>query len=149
MADTESKSRIMTLKEVADYLRVNQKTIHRLLDRNAIPATRVGKLWRFDSRAIERWLEERAVPEKTRILVMDEEVPVRLLIKKILSRFGHEVVAAGSGEEGMRLMEEETFDMVFLDPVISSDGAGIFRYIKVVNPYMPVVVMTGAPGAIL
>ncbi len=64
MTDRENKTRIMTLKEVANYLRVTEKTIHRLLDRKDIPAARVGKLWRFNIEEIDNWLKERSVPER-------------------------------------------------------------------------------------
>ena len=47
----------LTLKEVALYLRVTEKTVHRLLDRNAIPATKLGKLWRFRKDDIDEWLQ--------------------------------------------------------------------------------------------
>ncbi|MDD4873851.1 MAG: helix-turn-helix domain-containing protein [Dehalococcoidales bacterium] len=49
MIDKDVKSKLMTLKEVADYLRVTERTIHKLLDKKAIPAVKVGSLWRFDS----------------------------------------------------------------------------------------------------
>jgi len=39
---------LMTLEEVANYLRVNEKTIYRMLDKRGIPALKVGHQWRFD-----------------------------------------------------------------------------------------------------
>ncbi|MBI2869335.1 MAG: helix-turn-helix domain-containing protein, partial [Chloroflexi bacterium] len=37
---------LMTLEEVASYLRVTEKTVYRLVDRRAIPAAKVGHQWR-------------------------------------------------------------------------------------------------------
>jgi len=47
--------KVMTMQEVADYLRVSRSTIHRLLKCNAIPAFRIGRHWRFSVEEIERW----------------------------------------------------------------------------------------------
>jgi excisionase family DNA binding protein len=51
---------VMTLQEVADYLRVTRSTIHRLLKRNEIPAFRIGRHWRFNVEEIEDWCASRA-----------------------------------------------------------------------------------------
>jgi excisionase family DNA binding protein len=148
MADKNVNFRLMTLKEVADYLRVEEKTVHGLLDRKAIPATKVGKLWRFDSRAIDKWLQNTTIHGKAQVLVVDDEVQVRELLKAILEKLGHEVTTAESGLAGLKLMEKQDFNLVFLDLSLPSiDGIEIFRYIKVVYPCMPVVVMTEDPAS--
>lgn len=46
---------IMTVTELADYLRVHQTTIYRLLKTNGIPAFKVGSDWRFHRSAIDKW----------------------------------------------------------------------------------------------
>jgi excisionase family DNA binding protein len=48
-------SRIMTVRELADYLRVHPITIYRQLKCGQLPAFRVGSDWRFDVEAIDRW----------------------------------------------------------------------------------------------
>jgi excisionase family DNA binding protein len=50
---------VMTLQEVAEYLRVTRSTIHRLLKRNEIPAFRIGRHWRFNVEEIENWCATR------------------------------------------------------------------------------------------
>ena len=47
-------SRIMTVRELADYLRVHPITIYRQLKCGQLPAFRVGSDWRFDVEAIDR-----------------------------------------------------------------------------------------------
>ena len=44
---------MMTLQEVAEYLRVTRSTIHRLLKRNQIPGFKIGRHWRFRLEEIE------------------------------------------------------------------------------------------------
>jgi len=47
---------LMTLEEVAEYLRVTKKTVYRLLEKRGIPSIRVGHQWRFDKSVIGNWL---------------------------------------------------------------------------------------------
>ena len=50
-------NRVMTVAELADYLRVHPSTIYRLLKREELPAFRVGSDWRFNVEHIEEWRE--------------------------------------------------------------------------------------------
>lgn len=47
--------RMMTVKEVADYLSIATSTVYRLIERGALPALKVGSGWRFNSRMIDKW----------------------------------------------------------------------------------------------
>jgi excisionase family DNA binding protein len=46
---------VLTLEEVAEYLRVHPTTIYRLLKKHKIPAFKVGSDWRFNLASIDRW----------------------------------------------------------------------------------------------
>jgi excisionase family DNA binding protein len=46
---------VLTLEEVASYLRVHPTTIYRLLKKRRLPAFRVGSDWRFNVESIDRW----------------------------------------------------------------------------------------------
>jgi excisionase family DNA binding protein len=46
---------VLTLEEVAGYLRVHPSTIYRMLKRQQIPAFKVGSDWRFNLESIDRW----------------------------------------------------------------------------------------------
>lgn len=48
---------ILTVKEVADYLKVNERTVYRMATAGKIPAFKVGASWRFKEAEIERWIE--------------------------------------------------------------------------------------------
>jgi excisionase family DNA binding protein len=56
-------SRILTLENVAQYLRVHPSTIYRLLKKKQLPAFKVGRDWRFNLESIDRW---RAEAERSR-----------------------------------------------------------------------------------
>jgi excisionase family DNA binding protein len=48
-------SKVLTVREVSEYLRVHPSTIYRLLRQHQLPAFRVGSDWRFNVEAIDRW----------------------------------------------------------------------------------------------
>lgn len=58
-------SQVMTVPELAQFLRVHPATIYRLLRDGRIPGFRVGAEWRFDREAIERWQQQREVKHMT------------------------------------------------------------------------------------
>jgi len=51
----------------------------------------------------------------TRILVVEDEEVIRELLVDTLESAGYAVTTAGSGEEGLRLLEGSLFDVVLLD----------------------------------
>jgi excisionase family DNA binding protein len=48
--------RLVTVREVADVLRLKEATVCRLASEGKVPAIKVGKSWRFDMDALERWV---------------------------------------------------------------------------------------------
>lgn len=51
-----SQSGILTIKEVAEYLKVTERTIYRLAAAKQIPAFKVGGSWRFRQADIDGWI---------------------------------------------------------------------------------------------
>jgi excisionase family DNA binding protein len=49
------EDKVMTLREVSEYLKVHPSTIYRQLKRGLIPAFKVGSDWRFNIESIDRW----------------------------------------------------------------------------------------------
>ena len=49
---------ILTLKEVAEYLKLAEKTAYRLAAEGKLPGFKVGGSWRFKQQDIESWIEE-------------------------------------------------------------------------------------------
>ncbi|MBN1414936.1 MAG: helix-turn-helix domain-containing protein [Bacteroidales bacterium] len=52
------KDKIMTLEEVAEYLRVKPQTIYTWAQEKKIPAAKLGKEWRFKKSMIDKWFLE-------------------------------------------------------------------------------------------
>tara|TARA_A100001391_G_scaffold24397_1_gene13332 strand:+ start:316 stop:501 length:186 start_codon:yes stop_codon:yes gene_type:complete len=51
---------ILTLKEVAEYLKLAEKTAYRLAAEGKLPGFKVGGSWRFRRREIESWIDEQS-----------------------------------------------------------------------------------------
>lgn len=49
---------ILTLKEVAAYLKLAEKTAYRLASEGKLPGFKVGGSWRFKREDLEAWIEE-------------------------------------------------------------------------------------------
>ncbi len=49
----EHSDAVMTLKQVADYFKVSEITIHRLTQRGFLPGVKIGRQWRYFRRNIE------------------------------------------------------------------------------------------------
>ena len=56
--DAGSQAEILTIEEVAAYLRLKPQTIYRWAQEKRIPAAKVGKEWRFRRSVIDRWLDD-------------------------------------------------------------------------------------------
>jgi excisionase family DNA binding protein len=49
----------LTVRDVAAYLNVDEKTIYRLAQRGELPGFKVAGAWRFQSTDLQRWIDQR------------------------------------------------------------------------------------------
>jgi excisionase family DNA binding protein len=54
---------IMTIKEVAEYLKLTEKTAYRLAAEKKLPGFKVGGSWRFKTVDLEAWIEKQKEKE--------------------------------------------------------------------------------------
>ena len=50
--------RLMNIEELAEYLGLQKQTIYNWLHKKKISGIKIGKVWRFDRKEIEKWLRE-------------------------------------------------------------------------------------------
>ena len=60
MPSSPADNAIMTIGEVADYLKVTERTIYRLAGAKQIPAFKVGGSWRFSRVDIDGWIRDQS-----------------------------------------------------------------------------------------
>lgn len=83
--------------------------------------------------------------EKKRILVVDDEEYIQQLLQTVLSKEGYEVSVAGDGDEALRLIEQDAYDLVVLDIMMpGTDGLEVLRQVKSSErlKFTPVIIMT-------
>jgi CheY-like chemotaxis protein len=79
-----------------------------------------------------------------RILVVDDNEIVRIVVTKMISRLGYEVLATDSGEKGLSLFLKNQFDLVITDfEMPGMDGIELAIRIKEKSPFTLVILMTG------
>ena len=57
MLKIPDEGEILTIKQVAEYLKVTERTIYRLAAVKKIPAFKVGGTWRFSRAEIDQWIK--------------------------------------------------------------------------------------------
>ena len=55
----------LTVRQVAEFLNVNEKTVYRLAQRRELPGFKVAGAWRFLQADLEKWVEVRKVTPST------------------------------------------------------------------------------------
>lgn len=54
---------ILTIREVAELLEINEKTAYKLAANSKLPGFRVGGSWRFKRSAIDAWIDAQSAPK--------------------------------------------------------------------------------------
>ena len=58
LTETVHNDRWISLQEACDYLGVKRHTVMRWIDQRGMPASKVGKLWRFKTTDIDQWVKK-------------------------------------------------------------------------------------------
>ena len=80
------------------------------------------------------------------ILIIDDEAALRYTLARILQNANFEVTTAASGQEGLALLGQQTFDLVYLDiRMPDMNGMDVLKAIHARLPEIPVVLFTAQP----
>jgi len=78
-----------------------------------------------------------------KILVVDDQKTMLVMVEQMLRRAGYMVMTADSGGEALNILERECFDIVITDLVMPEmNGLEFFREVNSKYPYLPVIMMT-------
>ena len=93
-----------------------------------------------------------------RILVIDDEKDIRVVLEEVLKRAGYEAVTAADARKGLEMVEAGGIDLVITDIIMPGmDGVATVEKIRCKHPDTPIIVISGggnvapmeyAPGAI-
>jgi DNA-binding NtrC family response regulator len=81
-----------------------------------------------------------------RILVVDDEESIQMLLREALTAWGYRVTCVGSGREALEAMQGQLFDLALVDiRMPEMDGLTFLREVKKRDESIEVVIMTGYP----
>ena len=58
---------VLTIDELAIYLKVSKSTLYKLAQEGSVPGQKVGKHWRFKRDVIDRWLEPASLTKPSKL----------------------------------------------------------------------------------
>jgi DNA-binding response OmpR family regulator len=80
------------------------------------------------------------------ILIIDDEASLRQTMARILLRAGFEVTTVGSGKESLAMINEHTFDLIYLDiRMPDMNGLEVLKIIHQHSPELPIIRFTAHP----
>lgn len=87
-------------------------------------------------------------PRKTKVLFVDDEPTIRLTLPQILELHEFEVKAAANVQEALKLIQNETFDVLLSDLNIGapSDGFTVVSAMRRLQPDAVTIILTGYPA---
>lgn len=78
------------------------------------------------------------------ILIIDDEAPIRSMIRLVLERAGYAVAEAADGIEGIQRFREKPADLIITDLIMpNKDGIGVILELKKEFPGVKIIAMSG------
>lgn len=137
---------ILTVKEVAEYLRMNQMTIYKMAQKGEIPAFKIASNWRFHKEKIDEWLNQKD-ESVNKILIIDDEESLCKLLQSSLEAEGFNVDMAITAKDALKKVKKGDYDLILLDLLIPEmNGVEIFKEINKIDEELLVVMMTSYPN---
>jgi excisionase family DNA binding protein len=166
----------VSVDDVAAHLGVRKDSIYRWIEHRALPAKKIGKLWKLKLSEVDDWVRTRgaddepskagptAVPPPSRppvehhgddgplVLVIDDEDLVRETVCEFLTDEGYGVSLACDGAEALTLLRSGAVRpaLIILDLKMPNLDGWRFREEQAADPALaaiPVIVVTAAPSA--
>ena len=126
----------LTLGQAAKYLGVAQSTIRKWSDQGRVPAFYTpGGHRRYRKGDLDDFLDRSSptatINDTSTVLIVDDDPRLREYVRVNLEMEGYSVREAGSAEEGLRVLEESTPDLVLLDVMMPGvDGWEMLRRVQ-------------------
>ena len=79
-----------------------------------------------------------------KILIIDDDEPLRMHLSKALKRRGHSAIAISKGDEAMAQLRKEPFDAAVIDmKMMGMNGLQVLKELKKIHPQLIGVILTG------
>ena len=81
---------------------------------------------------------------KNKVLIVDDSLSVRVMLREILEMNGYDVLEASNGEEGMRTFKQHPIDLVITDIVMpDKEGLDVVRELKQISTHVKIIAISG------
>ncbi|MCM3764057.1 MULTISPECIES: response regulator [Bacillaceae] len=81
--------------------------------------------------------------EKEKILIVDDQFGIRILLNEVFQKEGYKTFQAANGVQALEIVKNHAPDLVLLDMKIPGmDGIEILKRMKVIDPDIRVIIMT-------
>ena len=96
-------------------------------------------------RAEPNVVDQTTSTHRAKILVVDDDQSIQVLLTRMLSLGDYEVTCASNGKQAVDMISENQFDLIITDVVMPGDlnGIDVLRMARQVDPHYPVIVITG------
>ena len=145
---------VFNIHQVAEFLGVHVQTVRKLARRQAIPAFKVGRDWRFRKAEILRWSDEqtssdwREDPNPGSVLIIDDEEKVCRVLARMVERCGYTARTTLASRAGLEMVARQAPDLILLDlKMPEMDGPQFLKILRETEPELPVVLITAYPDS--
>lgn len=110
----------MTLKEIAKYLKLSHIQIYKLAQQGLLPASKIGRVWRFEQSQIDQWLREGENTKKNLPFSKKVQAIIEDFVRELKKEFGKnlaQVIVFGSQARGDSVEGSDIDTLVVLQEV--------------------------------
>lgn len=136
----------LTVSEVSEYLKLPEETVYKYARTGRMPASKVGRYWRFERTKIDEWVDQNSNQGSLKpldVLVVDDDPAVRSLLSQWTMEQGCRVTSLAGGEDAMHWVKEHPCDLVLLDLMMPApNGVETLRNLRRDFPDLDVVIVT-------
>ncbi len=154
-----SDESFLTTNEVLEYLRIDLRTLYRLIKARQIPAVKVGRQWRFRPNDLDAWLKRRQSAQapasetehstahahaRPHVLVVDDEPGVRDVLSKGLELAEYDVETAADGQQALQCLRDSPYELLIVDLNLPDlDGVSVIRRARQLDADTRAIIITG------
>jgi excisionase family DNA binding protein len=138
-------AKYLTVAEVSEYLKLPEETVYKYARTGRMPASKVGRYWRFEQTRIDEWVNQNSNQGQSTlsVVVVDDDPAVRSLLTKWLIECGCEVTSLSGGEDAIKVIQEQSCDLLLLDLMMPApNGVETLKSLRQSHPDLEIVIVT-------
>ena len=143
--ENDMSSTYLTAAEVSEYLKLPEETVYKYARTGRMPASKVGRYWRFEQSRIDEWVNQNSNQGQStlNVVVVDDDPAVRSLLTKWLIEAGCEVTSLAGGEDAIQVVEDQSCDLLLLDLMMPApNGVETLRTLRQKHRDLEIVIVT-------